>query len=114
MTIHDLRRTAEAFPDARARDHHLAPVGPADRLVTCAVLGTPTVRSRAEADAHVRVRSGLIYYFCCADCAALFDADPLPYVPSVRGQSVDAWEDPGRVGPDDPVRRQSGVSRVKE
>ncbi|SDB99776.1 YHS domain-containing protein [Raineyella antarctica] len=56
------------------------PVGPADRLVTCTIRDSPTVRSRAEADGHVRVRAGRRYYFCCSDCAALFDADPLAYV----------------------------------
>lgn len=95
MVITDLDRTARAtcghpspphdFPSRADRDtrhRHPGPAGPATRLVDCAVRGTMTVRSRAETDGHVRVVAGRRYYFCCADCAALFDAEPLAYVGS--------------------------------
>lgn len=53
--------------------------GPAFRLVRCSVTGSPTVRSRAEADGDVRRYGGSRHYFCCGGCAALFDADPQAY-----------------------------------
>lgn len=68
--------------DPEDRHRHPGPAGPATRLVDCAVRGTMTVRSRAEADGHVRIVAGRRYYFCCADCVELFDAGPLAYVPS--------------------------------
>lgn len=107
MSIPDLERAGRACSGVRDREHHHSlfereradlgalpdhpgrdgyrypgPAGPADRLVGCAVRGNVTVRSRAEADGHVRVRAGVRYYFCCEDCVLLFDADPLAYVPS--------------------------------
>ncbi|RPF28274.1 YHS domain-containing protein [Georgenia muralis] len=53
--------------------------GPGDDVVTCAVMGNPTVRSRAEASGLVRDFEGERYYFCCGHCAETFDADPLAY-----------------------------------
>lgn len=59
--------------------HHEVIAGPGEELVTCAVKGTATVRSRAEASGLVRDVGGERYYFCCAHCAELFDADPDAY-----------------------------------
>lgn len=59
--------------------HHDAVAGPGDELVVCAVRGNTTTRSQAEADGPVRDHEGQRYYFCCAHCAATFDADPLAY-----------------------------------
>lgn len=59
--------------------HHDVVAGPGDELVTCAVKGTTTVRSQAEASGLVRDFESERYYFCCGHCAELFDADPHAY-----------------------------------
>lgn len=58
---------------------HDVVAGPGDELVTCAVRGTTTLKSRAEASGLVRNVEGEQYYFCCGHCVELFDADPHAY-----------------------------------
>ncbi|WP_413451244.1 YHS domain-containing protein [Georgenia phoenicis] len=60
-------------------DHHGVVAGPGDELVTCAVTGTAQVKSQAEASGLIRDFEGERYYFCCAHCAELFDANPHAY-----------------------------------
>ncbi|WP_448072961.1 YHS domain-containing protein [Georgenia yuyongxinii] len=62
-----------------AHGHHEVVAGPGDEVVTCAVKGNATVRSRAEADGLVRDYQGERYYLCCGHCADMFDADPAAY-----------------------------------
>lgn len=59
--------------------HHDAVAGPGEELVTCAVRGNLTVKSDAEAAGLARDHEGVTYYFCCAHCAEMFDADPAAY-----------------------------------
>jgi len=53
--------------------------GPGDEVVTCAVKGNDTLKSRAEKAGLVRTFQEQTYYFCCGHCADLFDADPSAY-----------------------------------
>ena len=62
---------------------HDAVAGPGEELVVCAVRGNMTVRSEAERDGRVRDVDGRRYYFCCAHCVDLFDADPAAYAATV-------------------------------
>lgn len=60
--------------------HHEDQIGvPGNEMVTCAVKGTTTSKSQAEASGLVRDFQGERYHFCCAHCAELFDADPDAY-----------------------------------
>ncbi len=61
---------------------HDAVAGPGDKLVTCVVQGTTTLRSTAEAAGLFRDLEGQRYYFCCRRCQDLFDAERLAESPT--------------------------------
>lgn len=51
-----------------------------DQVTTCPVVeGTPVVKATAEAAGLFRDYEGTRYWFCCAACGPLFDADPAKY-----------------------------------
>lgn len=51
-----------------------------DASTTCPVMpGSPVVKSAAEAQGFFRDHEGQRYWFCCAACGPLFDADPAKY-----------------------------------
>ena len=62
--------------------HHEAPAdAPADDVVICLVMPGSTVsKTAAEAQGLYRDYQGERYWFCCAACGPLFDADPEKYV----------------------------------
>jgi YHS domain-containing protein len=52
----------------------------AEDLATCPVMaGSTVVKSVAEAQGLFRDYNGVRYWFCCAGCGPLFDADPAKY-----------------------------------
>ena len=52
-----------------------------DDVVECPVMtGTPVNKAQAEAAGLYRDHSGQRYWFCCAACGPMFDADPDEYV----------------------------------
>ncbi|MCG7284755.1 YHS domain-containing protein [Cellulomonas sp. ACRRI] len=52
----------------------------ADDMATCPVMaGSAVVKSVAEAQGLFRDYKGQRYWFCCAGCGPLFDADPEKY-----------------------------------
>jgi len=69
------------------KHHHHAPhpggnlLGPAaDEIADCPVMpGSVVVKSEAEAKGLFRDYEGTRYWFCCAACEPLFDADPAKY-----------------------------------
>ncbi|SDL12249.1 hypothetical protein SAMN04488242_0309 [Tessaracoccus oleiagri] len=66
-----------AHGHASGHGHHGTVIaGPGDEVVICAVRGNQTLRSTAEDAGLFRDRAGQRYFFCCAHCAELFDADP--------------------------------------
>lgn len=53
---------------------------PASEMTECPVMaGTPVVKADAEAAGLYRDYQGERYWFCCAACGPLFDADPDRY-----------------------------------
>ncbi len=50
-----------------------------DETVVCAVMGGATEKKSAEAAGLYRDYEGARYWFCCAGCGPLFDADPAKY-----------------------------------
>ena len=51
-----------------------------DDVTECLVMaGTPVIKSDAEAAGLYRDYEGKRYWFCCAACGPLFDADPDRY-----------------------------------
>ncbi|KQS98737.1 YHS domain-containing protein [Cellulomonas sp. Leaf395] len=57
----------------------LAPTG--DDVTTCPVMaGSTVVKAVAEAAGLFRDYQGERYWFCCAGCGPMFDADPDKYV----------------------------------
>ncbi|GGA00904.1 YHS domain-containing protein [Nesterenkonia alkaliphila] len=51
-----------------------------DDVTECLVMaGTPVIKSQAEAEGLYRDYQGQRYWFCCAACGPLFDADPDRY-----------------------------------
>ena len=53
---------------------------PADEMTECKVMaGTPVVKAKAEEAGLYRDYQGQRYWFCCAACGPLFDADPDRY-----------------------------------
>ncbi|MCQ4619356.1 YHS domain-containing protein [Corynebacterium sp. CCUG 69979] len=51
-----------------------------DHVTECLVMaGTPVIKSDAEAAGLYRDYQGQRYWFCCAACGPLFDADPDRY-----------------------------------
>lgn len=51
-----------------------------DDVTECLVMaGTPVIKSQAEAEGLYRDYNGERYWFCCAACGPLFDADPDRY-----------------------------------
>ena len=51
-----------------------------DDVTECLVMaGTPVIKSQAEAEGLFRDYQGQRYWFCCAACGPLFDADPDRY-----------------------------------
>ncbi|AVL96137.1 MULTISPECIES: YHS domain-containing protein [Microbacterium] len=64
---------------ADGRKDLLAPS--AEQLAECPVMvGSTVVKADAEAAGLYRDYEGTRYYFCCAACGPLFDADPAKYV----------------------------------
>lgn len=52
-----------------------------DDVIDCLVMpGTPVIKSEAETTGLYRDFDGQRYWFCCAACGPLFDADPERYV----------------------------------
>jgi len=52
-----------------------------DDVTECLVMaGSPVIKSEAEAAGLYRDYQGQRYWFCCAACGPLFDADPDRYV----------------------------------
>lgn len=52
-----------------------------DDVTECLVMaGTPVIKSDAESAGLYRDYQGQRYWFCCAACGPLFDADPDRYV----------------------------------
>ena len=57
-----------------------APTAAAEDLAICPVMaGSTVVKSVAEAQGLFRDYNGARYWFCCAGCGPLFDADPAKY-----------------------------------
>lgn len=55
-----------------------------DRLAECPVMiGSQVVKADAEAAGLFRDFEGNRYWFCCAGCGPLFDADPAKYAAAV-------------------------------
>ncbi|WP_182357658.1 YHS domain-containing protein [Tomitella gaofuii] len=53
---------------------------PATEMAACPVMaGTPVVKAQAEAAGYFCDHNGQRYWFCCAACGPLFDADPDRY-----------------------------------
>ena len=53
---------------------------PAEEMTECRVMaGTPVVKAQAEEAGLYRDYQGQRYWFCCAACGPLFDADPDRY-----------------------------------
>ena len=53
---------------------------PAEEMTECKVMaGTPVVKAQAEEAGLYRDYEGQRYWFCCAACGPLFDADPDRY-----------------------------------
>jgi YHS domain-containing protein len=51
-----------------------------DDLAECPVMtGTPVNKAQAEAAGLFRDHKGQRYWFCCAACGPMFDADPEEY-----------------------------------
>lgn len=51
-----------------------------EEVTECLVmLGTPVIKSQAEQAGLFRDYEGQRYWFCCASCGPLFDADPERY-----------------------------------
>ncbi|PAY23568.1 hypothetical protein CEY15_08325 [Dietzia natronolimnaea] len=51
-----------------------------DDVTECLVMaGTPVIKSHAEAEGLFRDYQDQRYWFCCAACGPLFDADPDRY-----------------------------------
>lgn len=63
------------------REHHRhEPAAGATNLVTCPVMpGNQVDASWAEERGLFRDYQGSRYWFCCAECGPLFDADPARY-----------------------------------
>lgn len=62
-------------------DHHHEAPADANDVVVCPVMPGSTVsKSAAEAQGLYRDYEGERYWFCCAACGPLFDADPKKYV----------------------------------
>jgi YHS domain-containing protein len=62
-------------------DHHHEAPADANDVVVCPVMPGSTVsKSVAEAQGLYRDYEGERYWFCCAACGPLFDADPKKYV----------------------------------
>lgn len=60
--------------------HHAGPDTSADDVAHCPVLpGSTIAKAEAEDDSLVRDHNGTRYYFCCADCLPMWDADPARY-----------------------------------
>ncbi len=60
--------------------HTAAAPASAEDLAECPVMpGSPVVKSVAEAQGLFRDYNGQRYWFCCAACGPLFDADPDKY-----------------------------------
>ncbi|NNG18797.1 YHS domain-containing protein [Naumannella sp. ID2617S] len=60
--------------------HPAAAHASAEDLAECPVMpGSPVVKSVAEAQGLFRDYNGERYWFCCAACGPLFDADPDKY-----------------------------------
>lgn len=67
-----------AAVDAEGRKDLLAPS--AEDLAECPVMtGSTVVKADAEGAGLFRDYEGTRYYFCCAACGPLFDADPAKY-----------------------------------
>jgi len=81
MTINNSTETNSAATVSACSGHHAAPADTAsDDLAVCLVMaGTPVVKSVAEAQGLYRDHEGDRYWFCCAACGPLFDADPAKY-----------------------------------
>ncbi|GGD83990.1 YHS domain-containing protein [Microbacterium murale] len=69
---------SHAHVDAEGRKDLLA--SQAEDLAECPVMtGSTVVKADAEAAGLFRDFEGTRYYFCCAACGPLFDADPAKY-----------------------------------
>ena len=62
--------------------HHEAPAGtPEDDIVDCPVMpGSSVSKSIAEQQGLYRDYEGERYWFCCAVCPPMFDANPEAYI----------------------------------
>ncbi|WP_246126218.1 heavy metal translocating P-type ATPase [Nesterenkonia populi] len=58
----------------------LAAVNSADVTECLVMAGTPVIKSQAEDEGLYRDYNGERYWFCCAACGPLFDADPDRYI----------------------------------
>ena len=66
-------------PDGHGHHHH-EPAAGATNLVTCPVMpGNQVDPAWAEHRGLFRDYEGTRYWFCCAECGPLFDADPVRY-----------------------------------
>lgn len=67
-----------------SHDHH-HPAPEAERLVHCPVMPDNLVDpARAEQQGFYRDYEGTRYWFCCAGCVPLWDADPERYARATR------------------------------
>lgn len=82
MTTDNSSTTNAAATGSTCSGHQAAPADTASHdLAVCLVMaGTPVVKSVAEAQGLYRDHEGQRYWFCCAACGPLFDADPAIYV----------------------------------
>lgn len=78
---HDLPITTAASASSCCGGGSTSPAAPGgEEVTTCPVMpGSTVVKSVAEAAGLFRDHQGARYWFCCAGCGPLFDADPQKY-----------------------------------
>lgn len=67
-------------PTSTCSGHHVAPTATGEGIAECPVMvGSAVDKAFAESQGLVRDYEGKRYWFCCAACGPLFDADPARY-----------------------------------
>ena len=80
---HEHEHAAEATP-AEGHGHLHSHAAADDGTAECPVMrGNYVDKAEAEAKGLIRDYDGTRYYFCCAACGPLFDADPGKYLATV-------------------------------
>ena len=77
---HDSDHDASAAQHDHSGHHHHASGGTSEEIAECPVMRGSTVnKADAEKQGLYRDYQGTRYYFCCAACPPLWDADPANY-----------------------------------